>query len=223
MRIFILVLFFIVTACKPIQYKEAVDITFPELGTLGIYITYMLGTDYQPKTTINLSEPIRLQKEEISIQKRRVFIKKDSLQSPLRDSTLINFEILDKIGLITQLNADKDLMKYLRKNESYKLVSHVTVHFPSTILMEIKSSDEIYLTQNKTKTLSLTLFKDNKAYQQVEFSSGKIVRFKTSEFCWGLNRRREPEIFDLIPDGTECGSNTYKTANKVEKKNEFKF
>jgi hypothetical protein len=182
-----------------------------------------LGNDYQPKTITNLAKPIRLQWEEIKIQKREIFIKKDSLTPPQKDSTLIAFEILDKVGLLEQMNTDKELMKYLRKNEKYRLVSQVTVHFPDAILQQIRSSDEIYLAQTKAKTLSLRLFKDNKVFDQIEFTQGKIVKFKTSEFCWALNKRREPEIFDLVPEGIECQGETYRTAKKAQKKNEFKF
>lgn len=225
MRSIYILLFVVVASCKPIQYKQSTDVSLPELGTLGIYNTYLLGNDYQPKTITDLNDPVRLKWEEIKIQKREIFIKKDSLSlsSPQKDSTLISFDILDKVGLLEQMNADKDLMKYLRKNEKYKLVSEVTVHFPNNILQEIQSSDEVYLIQSKTKTLSLRLLKDNKIFNQIEFADGEIVKFKTTEFCWGLNKRREPEIFDLVPDGTECSGDTYKSAKKVEKKNEFKF
>ncbi|SRX52242.1 hypothetical protein [Aequorivita sp. CIP111184] len=215
--------FFTAVSCKPIQYKQSIDVSLPELGTLGIYSSYVLGNDYQPKTIADLSGPIRLQWEEIKMQKRNIFIRKDSLSQPQKDSTLVSFKILDKVGLLKQINADKDLMKYLRKNEKYKLVSQVTVHFPEAILQQVQSSDEIYLTQNKKKTLSLSLLKNNKIFNQIEFTDGKIVKFKTTEFCWGLNKRREPEIFDLVPEGTECSGETYKSAKKVEKKNEFKF
>lgn len=223
MRSINILLFIVLVSCKPIQYKQSSDVSLPELGTLGIYTSYLLGNDYQPKTITNLSEPVRLQWEEIKIQKREIFIKKDSLNLPQKDSTLISFEILDKVGLLKQVNADKDLMKYLRKNENYKLVSQITVHFPETILQLVQSSDEIYLTQSKAKTLSLSLLKNNKIFNQIEFTDGKIVKFKTSEFCWGLDKRRELEIFDLVPEGTECSGETYKSVKKVEKKNEFKF
>ncbi|HAV54333.1 MAG TPA: hypothetical protein DCX41_05290 [Aequorivita sp.] len=216
-------LFVVIASCKPIQYSQSKDIALPELGTLGIYTSYLLGNDYQPKTTVNLSKSVRLQWEAITIQKREIFTKKDTLITSQKDSILISFEILDNVGLLKQINADKELMKYLRKNEKYKLVSEVTVHFPENILQQIQSSDEIYLTQTKAKTLSLNLLKNNKIFNQIEFNDGKIVKFKTTEFCWGLNKRREPEIFDLVPEGTECSSDTYKSAKKVEKKNEFKF
>lgn len=223
MRSICILLFVVVVSCKPIQYRHSTDISLPELGTLGIYTSYLLGNDYQPKTITNLSDPIRLQWEAITIQKREIFTKKDTLITSQKDSILISFEILDNVGLLKQINADKELMKYLRKNEKYKLVSEVTVHFPDNILQQIQSSDEIYLTQNKAKTLSLNLLKNNKVSSQIEFTDGKIVKFKTSEFCWALNKRREPEIFDLVPEGTECSGDTYKSAKKVEKKNEFKF
>lgn len=211
-------------SCKPIQYKQYTDKSLPELGTLGIYTSYLLGNDYQPKTIINLSDPVRIQWEEIKIQKRGIFAKKrDSLSPQPKDSILISFEILDKVGLLRQMNADKELMKYLRKNENYTLASQVTIHFPEPILRQIQSSDEIYLTQTKAKTLSLSLLKNNEILTLVEFTDGKIVKFKISEFCWGMNRRRVPEIFDLVPEGAECSGDTYKTARKVVKKNEFKF
>lgn len=223
MRFFILAFLFFLASCKPIQYKQSTDTSLPELGVLGIYTNYLLGKDYQPKTIISLSEPVRLQWEVTKIQKRKIFVEKDSLNPLRKDSTLVRFEILDKVGLMTQVNADKELMKYLRKNEGYKLVAEVTIHFPTNILKEIEASDEIYLMQDKSKTLSLSLLKDNKIFNQIEFTDGKIVKFKISEFCWGMNRRREPEIFDLVPEGTECSGDTYKTARKVVKKNEFKF
>ena len=223
MRLILLITLLSFASCKPIQYKQTTAVSLPELGTLGIYTTYLLGKDYQAKTITNLNRPIRLQWEEITLHKREIFTKKDSLSPPQKDSTLISFEILDKVGLLRQVNADKDLMKYLRKNEKYKLVSQVTVHFPDNILQQIHSSDEVYLVQSKAQTLSLSLLKNNKIFNQIDFNDGKIVKFKTSEFCWGLNKRREPEIFDLVPEGTECSGDTYKTAKKVERKNEYKF
>lgn len=225
MRVFLFfyVFFILIVSCKPIQFRQAKDVALPELGAIGIYTSYLLGNDYQPKAITNLTEPVRLQWEEIKIKKRGIFIKKDSLSPLQKDSMLISFEILDKIGLLKQMNTDKDLMKYLRKNEKYKLVSKVTVHFPDNILQQVQSSDEIYLNQSKAKTLSLNLLKNNMVFTQIEFTDGKIVKFKTTEFCWGLNKRREPEIFDLIPEGSECSGETYKTAKKAEKKNEFKF
>lgn len=223
MRILFLVALITIVSCKPLFYRQSTDTSLPELGTMGIYTSYLLGYDYQPKTIANLTNPVRLKWEEIKIKKREIFIKKDSLSPPLKDSILISFEILDKVGMLKQMNVDKELMKYLRKNEKYKLVSQVTVHFPDNILQEIQSSDEVYLIQSKTKTLSLSLLKNNKIFNQIEFTDGKMVKFKTTEFCWGLNKRREPEIFDLVPEGTECNGDTYKSAKKVEKKNEFKF
>lgn len=223
MKLPYLLLIVIAVSCKPIQYRQSTDVSLPELGALGIYTSYLLGNDYQPKTIINLSDPVRLQWEQIKIQKRGIFVRKDSLNPRPIDSILITFEILDKVGMLRQMNTDKELMKYLRKNENYTLVSQVTIHFPETILQQIKTSDEIYLTQTKAKTLSLSLLKNSKILTQVEFTDGKIVKFKISEFCWGMNRRRVPEIFDLVPEGTECNGDTYKTARKVVKKNEFKF
>ena len=87
----------------------------------------------------------------------------------------------------------------------------------------IRASDELYLAQNKEKTLSIELRKDDKSIGDIEFVQGRIVNFHTSDFCWGLNKRREAVVFDIVPTGSSCSKETFKTAKKAEKKNEFKF
>lgn len=195
----------------------------PDLGTIGVNSIYLLDKNYQPKTIATLNSPIRLIIDEVKIEEREFFKKKDSLNLRQLDSTLVTIQIVDKVLLAQELSANKDLLKHLKKADNYSIVSEVTIHFPKTVLSKIRTSDELYLVQNKEKTLSLELRKDNKSIGNVEFEQGRIVDFKTSNFCWGLNRRREAEVFDIIPAGSSCSKETYKSAKMAEKKNEFKF
>ncbi len=223
MRLLYLLLLLTVVSCGTIKYKSTTTENLPELGTIGVFTNYLLEKDHQSKTVVSLSNPIRLSYRDISIKERELFNKKDSLKTIPKDSTLISFEVLDKISLVKQLNADASLLKYLTKASNYKMVSQVTIHFSDSVYSRIKKADEVYLMQRKQNTLSLELRKANKAFDWVEFTDGTIVSFKALEFCWGQNRRRDLEIFDLVTSGSNCGEDTYTSVKKVKKKNEFKF
>ncbi len=218
-----LILFALITACSSVKYKSTTTTKLPELGTIGVFTNFLLKKEQQTKTVVSLSNPVRLHFEEIQISKRQLIPKKDSLQTPKKDSTLISFEILDKVALVGELNRDKELLKYLLKTTHYKIITKVTMQLPFEIIVAIQKADEIYLSQNKQKTLSLELRKNNKPFQVIEFTDGNIISFKALEFCWGQNRRREIEIFNLVPKGSSCGEGTYTSVKKVKKKNEFKL
>ena len=223
MRRLYLLLLLTVVSCGTIKYKSTTAENLPELGTIGVFTNYLLEKDHQSKTVVTFSIPIRLSYKDISIKERELFNKKDTLNTIPKDSTLISFEILDKISLVKQINADAALLKYLTKASNYKLVTQVTIHFSDSVYSRIKKADEVYLMQRKQNTLTLELRKDNKTLDWVEFTDGAIVNFKALEFCWGQNRRRDIEIFDLVKSGSNCGEDTYKSVKKVKKKNEFKF
>lgn len=210
----------VLTSCNTLQYKTTTQPALPELGTIGVYADYLLSSDHESKTVVSLSNPVRLDIKEVKISQRELFAKNDSIQ---RDSTHVSLEVLDKIALVHQMNTDLELLKYLKRADTYELVSQVTMNFRKDVLGQLQTADEVYLTHNKQSTLSLQLRKDNEVTGTVEFSQGTIVSFKTSHFCWGQGDRRRIEIFDLIPPGTTCSEDTYRTARKAEKKNEFKF
>lgn len=217
---FILYLLF---SCDSLKHSTQVKKELPELGTIGVYETYLLGANYQPKTVLTLSEPVKVHLEKIKIEQRQFFTKRDSLQQHSQDSTHVTLEILDKLRVINEINNNTTLLNYLRETNKNRLVSEVRITFPKPILDQLLAAEEVYLIQNRQKTLSLELRTGNRKTGQVEFSEGTILNFQTSEFCWGQNERRKIEVFDLVPTGAECSSTTYKSVKKVRKKNEFKF
>ena len=211
-----------ISACSSLQYTSSTKKVLPELGTIGVYHDYVLSNNYESKSILSLSDPIRLQWSKVNISERKIFQKKDSL-SPRVDSTLIVVEILDKLSIVQQINSDKIGLEFLKKAEDCSLVTQTTLHFPKNIINSFEDSDEVYLVQNKTKTLSIELRKNNKKFRTLEFAEGSITDVKTSTFCWGQNKRREIVIFDLVPPSMACSANTYKTARKAKKKNEINF
>ncbi len=209
------------SACSSLQYKTTSAQALPELGTIGVYQKYALGDQIESKTVMDLSDPVRLAIQPIHISERQLFQKKDSLVTT-KDSTLYRIEILDKMAIASQLNVSKGL-EYLKKAEDCKIVTSVTLDFPSNIVTELESADELYLVQKKEKTLSVELRKNNKIVRCIEFTEGKIIDFETSAFCWGQNKRKDIVIFDLVPAGSACNANTYKSAAKAKKKHEIDF
>ena len=210
----------LMASCTTLQYKQQEQKVLPELGTIGMYADYLLENDHQSKTVVSLTEPVRLQVSEVRISKRELFTKEGETKA---DSIHLSLEILDKIGLVHQMNSNLELLKYLKRADGYELVTQVNVYFPAEIRSQITASDEVYLVQNKERTLSLELRNDNVIAGTVEFTQGNITRFKAASFCWGKGDRGRIEIFDLIPSGAACSEDTYRTARKAEKKNEFKF
>ncbi len=221
-----LILFFIlcfVTSCNSLKHTTQVKKKHPELGTIGVFKAYLLSTNSQPKTVLSLSEPVKVHLEKIKIKPRQLFTKRDSIQAPIKDSLHVSLEILDKLNVIQEINLNDNLLNYLKGTNQNKLVSKIEILFPDAVLNQILAAEEIYLVQNRQKTLSLELRTGNRKTGQVEFSEGTIIRFQTTEFCWGQNQRRKIKVFDLVPSGTNCSTDTYKSVKKVKRKNEFKF
>lgn len=222
MKALILVVAVLFFSCNTLEYKNTVQKKLPELGTIGVFETYVLQNKRNAKTVCNITSALRLNVTTIDVSKRRIFAKKDSISKPQKDSTLVSLEILDKISLIGQINKNKELFKYLKKGENLRVVTSVTVNYPEEILSEINTSDEFYLIQNKEKTLSIELRKNGKALKVIEFTDGNIVNFKASQFCWG-SAGYKVEILDLVAVDDVCGSGTYGSARRAERKNEIRF
>jgi hypothetical protein len=221
----ILILLFIAlqSGCSSIKYKESISKNLPELGVIGQHPNQLLDSKFEYKTVASIANPVRLNIEEIKVEKRIFFNKNDSVTKEPLDSILLSINILDKVSLIKQINENSELIKFLEKSDESELVTEVIVSFPSLILNKFRTSDEVYLVQNKEKTLSLELRKNNKKKEIIEFSQGKITSFKALEFCWGINKRRKVEVFDLVPNNYNCSQDTYRSAKIAKKKNEFKF
>jgi len=212
-----------VLSCKSIQHKQDKAVQLPELGSIGLYEDYALENRALTKTIPSLTQGVRLQVETIKVSKRNLFTKKDSILTTKKDSLLFSFQLLDPLGMINQLNKDRELMSYLKKGDAYRMVTQITTHLPDNKIASLENADEVYLVQHKEKTLSLELRKENKAFESIEFNEGTITSYKASQFCWGTKKGFRVEILDLVPVGSPCSSQTYTTAKKAARKTEFKF
>lgn len=224
MKLYFILLLPLLISCSQLKYKKTVETKLPELATIGVFEKYPLGNYEQTKTVPLLNQSIRLKYELISIEQSLAYsiLKPDSITSRL-DSTLVSFSILDQFGLIQELNENKELFEFLKTKENLKIVTTIEMLFPKDILEKIKQCEEIYLTSERNKILSIQLQKNNKLLQQIEFSQGKIVDYSASNLCWGSPKGFKVQIIDLVTNGENCGENGYLSYRRAQKQNEIKF
>lgn len=207
-------------SCKSVLYKTETKKSLPELGTIGVFENYITQQITNEKSIIDLSIPLRLKTERVTESKRELFNSKDTI-NPSKNYLIL--EILDKFSLLEQINQNKELSGYLKNNSKLRVVTQVSIDFSETIELEILNSQEIYLIQNKQRTLSLELRNDNKTTKIIEFSEGRIIDFKASEFCWGTKKGFKVQILDVVDTGSECHGDLYKTYKRAKRKTEFNF
>lgn len=211
-----------ITSCSSLVQSKFTEKKLPSLATIGNFNNYLLEDLDKSKAILEIDAPIRLEFVLIHVEEKKWFSKSDQIDES-KNSTLVSVHIIDQIRLLQQLNSNIEILKYLKKGDNYRIVSQVTVNYPKAILDLLETADELYLIQNRLQALSIELRKDNKTLEVIEFSDGTIVSYTPSEFCWGLNRKRQVEIFDLVSVGANCSEDLYKTARKAKLKNEFKF
>ncbi|MDC8005219.1 hypothetical protein POV27_14250 [Aureisphaera galaxeae] len=213
----------LLSACSQITHKTITETQYPELGTLGIYKNYALQTISNSKTVVDLEKPLRLVASLQKVEKRKIFTKKDSLPNSKKDSLLVSLEILDKISLVDMLNKDKEMVRYLKGGNDFGVVTEVTLDLPDNQRRSIASAEEVYLVQNKQKTLSIEVRNGNKVSETIEFSQGNIIAYEASHFCWGTSNGYKVRIMDLVEQGRSCGEDQYKSAKRAERKTEIRF
>jgi len=209
--------------CSTLKYTSSIDQKLPELGSVGLFKSYALSDVNQSKGIVNLTKPVLLKVEKMHVASRNLFKIKDSSAIQPKDSTLVRISIVDKVSLLEQLNEDQGLMNYLKQSKENSIVTSITVDVNSINMDQLMRAEELYLVKNRETTLSIELRDKGAKKSTIEFSQGTIVSYNSSEFCWGQNKKNRLEIFDLVPIGSGCNNNLYKTAAKAKVENEFKF
>ncbi|MEL6809708.1 MAG: hypothetical protein AAFP76_00040 [Bacteroidota bacterium] len=220
---FAIVTFSTLLGCQSIQYHKVEDRRLPELGAIGIFKEFTLQEVQQTRTIVDLSKPIRIMGSPILVSKRDFFRKKDSLAPKAKDSTLLRLKIMDSYSLVQRINEDKKLVQFLKSGNDFRIITEVTMSYPAEILEKLNKADELYLIQQKEKTLSIQLRENNKASGSLDFANGTIVDIRASEFCWGTPKGYKVVLMDLVPVGSNCSGRMYKSAEKAERKADIRF
>ena len=212
----------LLAGCSSLKYSTAVLEDSPELITIGEFKKYATDSYANPKGMITLSSPLRLKTQKIVLKKRSLF-SNDSLRNIQQDSVLISFEILDKFALIEQMKTSQTTSAFLKQNPKESIVTKISMSLPEYLQQRVMECDEVYLIQNQRNSHSITLYKNNTLIETISFADGAIVNFETSSFCWGQNKKRRIEIFDLVDKRHTCDGGLYKSANKAKKAHELSF
>lgn len=212
----------------PIQSVQKDASTSIELGAIGIMSSRLVQNQFQINAIPSLEQKIRVKSIAKFFDKTTISYYNKNQPDTTKTITYIDsltiqpkylqLEIIDKVTLLEELNAksNKTVVAYLKTAENTLFISSVSIKFPEMIQNNIQNAEEIFLMNSDNKKYVLALFNKNKLSEIIEFSTGDIFEYETSNFCWGVNDKHNIVITD-ITDG-KCGKNTYKTYHKAHKK-----
>ena len=212
----------------PIPSVQKDASTSIELGAIGIMSSGLVQNRFQINAIPTLEQKIRVKsiskyfdkttisyynKNQPDTTKTLTYI--DSLKI---QSKYLQLEIIDKVTLLEELNAqpNKKVVDYLKTTENILFISSVSIKFPEMLQNSIQNAEEVFLVNSDNKKYVLGLFNKDKCSETIEFSTGDIFEYETSNFCWGVNDKHTIVITDIT--NGKCGKSTYKTYYKSHKK-----
>jgi len=136
-----------------------------------------------------------------------------------------NFQILDKVQLLNELNApyNIDVNNYLLNANNDILINGISAYFGIIDLSNISQAEEVYLINNKSRKYSLELIKNSKPFAVIDISKSVPFAYTTASFCWKKNNG-EVKIANLIDKNEKCARDTYKNVTRLNNKiNYFKY
>ncbi len=105
-----------------------------------------------------------------------------------------------------------------------EIVSSIAVNLSTTDIAKIRLADSYYLTNVLDKKYTLTLFKQGKKVESIDLTSGTILGYRLSKFCWAETARGKWYIADMVANNSSCkGTTSTKAKNKKKEENLFKM
>lgn len=231
--IFILVFIFIFFSCKPVIVNHEVKnatATNLELGNIGLPGRSLL--EYKFKTTAipRFKNKVRIEIEQANFNKGKfntylkaspenksgiVYI--DSLENKPQ---FVELKIIDRVGLITAINEDLEVLNYLKNTQGeVKIITSLSIALSNNYLNTIINAESLFLTyEGKFKKHQILAINKNGEKNIINFSEGSAFTYSVSSFCWQENERKQVVIADIIDSWNSCPSKTYKKARRAKKK-----
>ncbi|WP_411032226.1 hypothetical protein [Spongiimicrobium sp. 3-5] len=233
----VLPLAMLLLCCSPTKKITTTNTVIPDIGEIGKLDITLFHKDFLPVGKPSLIKPITLAARQIPFTKSQFKayaqlkqgggeeVPLQYIDSILNKPKYISLEISDRIGLQQQLNGEVNsgAREYLVQDESYGMVTKVSLRTKPSYWETILASDEVYLSQTSTGTHTLEIHQNNTIHF-IPFSELEIFEYTTASFCWGLNKYGK-EIIKAIPTtGEACPHNTEKKAYKLnENKSYLRF
>ncbi len=197
------------------QDNSLLDLDFKQVGEPAFTTAIALSVDALPftKSKFKTYQNVKAQRgERMDVQ----YI--DSL--PIKPKYL-HFEIKDKIGLKTLLNASEndEVRSYLTKDVNCKIVSSISLYMDERQAEMYLTADGLFLTTSSDNMLRLELIIGKKK-TYVNLPKDEIFDYQLMGFCWGENIYGKPQIETLNTHG-KCPEGTEKNARKLDEMKSF--
>jgi len=228
------------TGCKTLDpiHDSRFTTQYPmTLGSIGLNKASLLQNQYTNTAIPTYKDPIKVAvitepftKSTFNIFKEAKASQQASLANIYHDSLknqprFVNLQIINRVGLITAINRDgnANIKDYMLQHPDAGVITSVSMALNPKKFDAITVADEVFLVQNGIQSYGLQLYSDKKPTQMFNFNEGVVFAYTMSHCCWQENNRHELTLVDLT-DGRSCPKNTYKDANKAQKKDDyFKF
>jgi len=218
------------------EYKISHSTT--EIGSIGFSeSSYVINNNFHPHTLPLLENRIRLTAQLFNFDKSMYKVYKNKIKQSKPQFTItyvdsvetkpdyVTLNILDSGALLQEYNADfnKDIVNYIKNNNKAVAVTGVAIALPEGDIQKIRKSDALYLINKQKNKYTVALFKDGKKTDEMDLSSGVILAYTLSGFCWSLDEHNKWYIADIMNNSKSCKGNTFKNIKKKQEINLFKM
>lgn len=233
-------LFGIMVSCGVLPQKNNFYTTKSsvEIGVIGEKQKSIYKTTFQsfanPKYVENIKVSVSKEyftKKTYKQYKKAVTGKKSFNSAVLNDSlytnqNFITIRLENKVGVVTNLNENKDVFNYLRKTPEALLVSAIRLVPSQELLNLLKNVDAVYLRTDKQTKQLLFLYKKGKEIESIDISKQLVFGYELSSFCWETTLRKKIKIATIVRENQNCSVATKKSPQELEEeltKSSFKF
>ena len=213
-------------ACTTLKSLQTVTPTIPDLGAVGTLKDGLFEKTYQTVSTPNFSikVPVDLQLQPFTKNQWASYVRSQErkgvkVQDSLPPHNYLELHLADLVSVAQILNeaTNVGLRTYLADDASLSMVSAISIRPTAQQEKRLLEAHRIQLVQDKGQ-LKLALENEGGVTHML-LRNLDSFNFKTSSFCWKQNRRGQPEIALIVPNGAACPSHTEKKAQKVIAKN----
>ncbi len=200
------------------------------LGVIGTHTDEIIYSDFQGTTIPIYKKGIRVSASifdfDASTYKAYTKASKDNPQQIQYIDSLdtkpkfITLEIIDWVAVKAELTDthNRQSLEYLKNQNRAKIIASISIAVNPQLINEIDTAEALFLINRKYKQYELSVVKDGKPYRTIDFSEATIFGFQLFSFCWGENKKRRIELFDIVNEKNSCPKSTYKSAKKAKEK-----
>lgn len=229
MKKFLLIILFISFAsCQTLKIKDKtykVSNATTEIGSIGLSKSLYIKNDFSTRTFPLLENKIRVDVTIVPFNKKanKFYLQKakynqnqskiDYIDSLDTKPEMVTITILDVAAYVLEINSEnnKNVITFLKDVKKSKVVTSIAVTLSVENMAKIKQADAYYLTNNQDKKYTLVLFKSGKKTESIDLQSGVVLAYELSKCCWGLNKKNNWYLADIIEDCKSCKGNTHST------------